>query len=121
MMVVILITVQVHFRAIRMFGVSSILWAWGKRGCMLRQAPLHEFKEQELSNTLWAVSSLGLADTQIPALFTREALARGLDAFSAQGVANYMWACASLGYRDDNFIQVRILGYALIVANCMRA
>ena len=88
---------------------------------MLWQAPLREFKEQELSNTLWAVSSLGLADTQIPALFTQEALARGLHAFSAQGVANYMWACACLGYRDDNFMHVRLLCYPLLVAKCMWA
>ena len=106
-----------------MFGFRAPLWAWGKRGCMLRQAPLREFKEQELSNTLWAVSSLGLTDTQIPALFTREALARGLHAFSAQGVANCMWACACAGYRDDNFMHVRPPGSRtpLTGAKCMWA
>ena len=74
------------------------------------QAPLRVFKEQELSNTMWALSSLGRMDTHIPALFTREAVARGLHAFSAQGVANCMWACACLGHRDDTFMHVRPLG-----------
>lgn len=65
------------------------------------------FKEQELSNILWAYGKAGLPHDALFAALLAETKARA-GAFLPQGLANIAWACASVGYRDDDFLRLAV-------------
>lgn len=69
------------------------------------------FKEQELSNILWAYGKVGLPHDALFAALLSESKARA-GAFLPQGLANIAWACASVGFRDDEFLRLAVAASA---------
>jgi len=58
---------------------------------------LEEFKPQELSNTLWALATVGRDNQDVFACLEEEILGRGIENFASQDISNSVWAFVTAG------------------------
>ena len=70
---------------------------------------MQEWQEQEMSNMVWAMATLGRDRPVLLERCAEEALRRGFSPYAPQAISNLVWGFAQLNYCNAPFLTVRAL------------
>lgn len=114
-----------HMHMVATFGVSELFKRWRAANLWAMvgnhskavaesiasaaavQTNIQQWQEQEMSNTIWAMATLGRSSPALLGMCAEEALRRGFEPFTPQAISNFIWGFASLGYSNVPFMTVR--------------
>lgn len=74
--------------------------------CACEQTQMATWQDQEISNVVWSLATLGRPHTRLLDAFSREVLRRGMDKLVPQAVSNMVWGFATLDYSNTAFMIV---------------